>query len=82
MHEPGQLENRVRAIIAKQFELSPSEPLDNLGMGNPPAWDSMGHMELLVTIEDDFGVRFPAHSIATLTTVQAIVEALRAQHAS
>jgi len=38
----------------------------------------MGHMELLVAIENEFQVRFPAQQIAALTSVDRIAEAIRA----
>jgi acyl carrier protein len=78
MSEPCEIETRVRAIIGRVFNLAPEAVTPGLRLGNPPQWDSIGHMELLVAIENDFGVRFRAHDIAALTTVDAIATAVRA----
>jgi acyl carrier protein len=75
----GDLERSVRATIARVFRLSPAEAEGDLRIGAPPQWDSIGHMQLLVEIENDFDVRFPTHAIANLTTVETIAEAIRAQ---
>ena len=73
------LEGRVRAIIGDVFRLSLDEANGELQIGNPPQWDSIGHMQLLVQIEDEFGLRFPMHAIASLINVDAIVKAIEAQ---
>lgn len=73
----GDLESCVRATIARVFRLSTGEAAGDLQIGAPPQWDSIGHMQLLVEIENEFGVRFPTHAIANLTTVETIVEAIR-----
>jgi acyl carrier protein len=62
----------------KLFELPLESANTDLQLGDPPQWDSMGHMELLVAVENEFDVRFPAHQIATLTSVSRIADAVRA----
>jgi len=80
MNEPNEsdIEERVRAVIAKLFSVPANANAEDLRMGNPPAWDSIGHMELLVAVENEFKIRIPSHSIAALTTVESIVNAVRA----
>lgn len=78
----GDLESRVRATIVRVFRLSPEEAAARLQMGAPPQWDSIGHMQLLVEIENEFGLRFPTHAIANLTTVDAIVSAIKMHRAN
>jgi acyl carrier protein len=73
------LEGRVRSIIGDVFNLTSEEAKDNLQIGNPPQWDSIGHMQLLVRIEDEFGLRFPTYAIADLINVEAIVAAIETQ---
>jgi acyl carrier protein len=78
----GPLEGRVRATIRRVFNLPPAEAEGDLRIGNPPHWDSLGHMQLLVEIENEFGVRFQTYEIANLVTVRAIVEAVGARLAA
>jgi acyl carrier protein len=82
MPETANLERSVRSIIVRVFDLSPNRLNDEFGIGNPPQWDSIGHMQLLVAIENEFGLRFQMHEIVGLVTVQAIVQALSKNHAS
>jgi acyl carrier protein len=77
MPNTSDVESRVRAVVARLFDLSPEQAQGDLRMGNPPAWDSYGHMEVLVAIENEFGIRFPVHRIAALVTVESIAKAVR-----
>lgn len=70
------IEERVRKIIRDTFHLSPEEARGELRMGSPSSWDSLGHMEMVLEIEKEFGVTFPNFAIANLTTVPAIISAI------
>ena len=69
-------ESRVRNVIVKTFRLPPEGAARDLRMGDPPAWNSLGHMELVAALEKEFGVRFPGYALPTLTSVDAIVQEL------
>lgn len=73
------LESRVRSIIGDVFSLSPGEASGDLQIGKPPQWDSIGHMQLLVRIEDEFGLRFPMHAVPNMVNVEAILDAIQSQ---
>jgi acyl carrier protein len=78
----SQLESRVREVLIKCFRLSPEAAHQDLRLGNPPQWDSIGHMELLVAIENEFGIRFKTHEISGLITVEAIISSIKAYNGS
>lgn len=70
-------DRRVREIIARVFQLTPEEAAGELRMGNPRRWDSMGHMQLVIELEAEFGLTFPTYAIAELVGVATIVQAIR-----
>ena len=76
------VEERVRKIIRETFHLSPEEAQGELRMGNPSNWDSLGHMDLVLEIEKEFGVMFPNFVIADLVNVSRIVRAIEESAAS
>jgi acyl carrier protein len=41
--------------------------------GDFPQWDSMGHMDLMVSLESRFGIMISADTISNLTSVAAIL---------
>jgi acyl carrier protein len=69
-------EARVRNVIARTFRLTANEAAGDLRMSHPPAWDSLGHMELVVALEAEFGVRFPGYVISQLDSIESIVDEL------
>jgi acyl carrier protein len=73
------LEHGVREVIARVFQLSLTDAQGDLRMGNPPQWDSMGHMQLVMELESAFGVTFPTYAMADLMNVAAIRQAIE-QH--
>ncbi len=66
---------RVRETLARVFQLSAAEAGD-LRMGLHPLWNSMGHMQLIVELEKEFGLRFPTYEIAELLSTEAIIKAV------
>jgi acyl carrier protein len=76
------IEKRVRETIMRVFQLSPADAQGELRMNNPPQWDSLGHMQLIIELENDFGLTFPTYQIAELTNVDAIVREFETQRAN
>ena len=67
---------RVRAILVEV--IGPYVlPLDNPSRETVPKWDSLAQVEILFALEDELAVRFPADKLGTLTSLEAIVEALK-----
>jgi acyl carrier protein len=70
------IDERVRKVIAETFRLSHEAAQSDLRMGNPSNWDSLGHIELVLEIEKEFGILFPNFVIAELVSAPAIVRAI------
>lgn len=73
------VDRRVRETIRELFRLSPGEVEGDLRLGSPPQWDSLGHMELVVALEREFGLTFPVPAVSQMTTVEAITRAVQTQ---
>lgn len=71
------LKQKVIATLASTFRVPADAIAHTSRLGEPPAWDSMGHMELIVSLERDFGVSFPSYRLPELISVAEIVAALR-----
>lgn len=57
-----------------------AEPLEQLSGSSSPntvdKWDSLNHMNLVLALEEEFGVQFTDDQIMKLLSVDAIVAAL------
>jgi acyl carrier protein len=70
-----ELEGQVRKVIVRTFGLPADE--GDLRMGGVPGWDSMGHMNLVMALEQAFHLTFPTPMIADLVDVRSICDATR-----
>ncbi len=65
---------RVQIIVAEALQ-SPQEMITtDLAFGDIPQWDSLGHMEIILRLEDEFGLAIDTDLIAQLVSIPAICE--------
>ena len=62
----------VRALIAEALQVTIDEIPPDLAFGGIKQWDSMGHMGIMLLLEECYSVSIDADVIATLTSVPAI----------
>ena len=70
------LSERVQELIAEALQVPMEQVVPDLSFGGIKQWDSMGHMGIMLLLEERFGVPIDADVIATLTSVPAICENL------
>lgn len=69
--------DRLIAVIAEELDVAP-ETLDvTSSMETVEAWDSLGHLNVVLAVEEAFGVRFPPQLIPRLGSVAALAEGIR-----
>lgn len=51
----------------------------DLSYNGVPEWDSASHMVIILALEERFGLEFDSDEIVTLTSVEHIVNALKAK---
>ena len=71
------IQERVKRVMAQTFKLDPVAVSDSLRINGIPAWNSLGHMALVVALEKEFGIRFSGARVANLTSVSGIVKELQ-----
>jgi acyl carrier protein len=69
---PSDINQRVREVIVKTFKPSAEDSRGELRMKSLPGWDSLGHMRLVVELEQEFVINFPTYTIAQLLDVESI----------
>lgn len=68
------LSDNLRNLLAEAFQVSMDEIVPDLAFGDLPQWDSMGHMELMLRLEEAYGIEVSAESISELVSLPAILE--------
>jgi acyl carrier protein len=68
---------QLQEAIAQTLQV-PSERVTPMSKaGELAAWDSLGHVNLMISLEQTFGVRLELEDFERLSSVQAILSYLR-----
>jgi acyl carrier protein len=70
-------EIRLRLMLADIFQVPLEEITPDLAFGDLPQWDSLGHMELMMRLEEGFNAEITTESIAVLTSLPVIITYLQ-----
>jgi len=70
----------IRQTVAEVFFVDAQQVSAESSPESIPAWDSMGHLNLVLALEQKFGVTFDPDQIPQLTSVQTIAEAVAAKN--
>lgn len=65
------------SLIADVLRVHPASVHPDTGPRTEPKWDSLHHVELMVAIEETFGVELSPDEVVSLLTVRDIAGALR-----
>ncbi len=63
---------KLNLILQQIFKLDNQKVLQNLGMNDIGDWDSLTHMDLIVSIENEFNIQIDGDDIAEMITFDAI----------
>ncbi len=70
----------LTALIAKSLKISADQVTDDLSYESIEQWDSLGHVNLMLSIESEYDVEIDEDTMIELTSVRAIRDYV-AQHA-
>ena len=65
----SEIESRVKAIIVEKFGVSESEVTPEANFTNDLSADSLDRVELIMEIEDEFGISIPEDAAEKIATV-------------
>jgi acyl carrier protein len=71
--------DRVAALFEKVFGIEASEFTPEIVPEDVLRWDSLGHMTLMMDLEDAFGVHFEVDEIAEMSSGRKILDILQAK---
>lgn len=64
--------DKISEIIIEILKVSEEDTHQNLGMDDVANWDSLTHMNLIVAIEDEFGIEISGDDIAEMISFESI----------
>jgi acyl carrier protein len=66
----------VRDLMALTFRIPVEAITPDTARANCPTWDSLAHLNLMLGLEDTFGLTLTVEEIAELTSMRAILHHL------
>lgn len=67
-----ELNAALERTVRKVFSLAASERLGSVAYKDHPRWDSLGHIQLILAVEKEFGVKFSSEEVVSIRTVADI----------
>jgi acyl carrier protein len=69
MTKESQCHERLTKVFREVFDDPSLQIEDDFNASNIPGWDSLAHINLIVEIEEEFGISFSTAEIAGFTCV-------------
>lgn len=66
-------------VVAGALDVDPAVVTDEAGRDSLASWTSMRHIQLIVTLEEAYGLSFDYEEIADARTVRDVRDVLRAK---
>lgn len=70
-------EERLREIMAVVFQVPAASIGPETSMDNVETWDSLQHMNLVLALEEEFGVSIPDDDAANITSYALVTVVLK-----
>lgn len=71
------MKNEIRELIAKILNVSTDVVVDDLAVGDIPEWDSLAHMNIIASIEKEFGITIDIEQTLDIEDVEDIIEIVK-----
>ena len=68
----AEMASRVKKCMALLFGIEEDKINDESSMDNIGEWDSLHHIQLIIALEQEFGISFPDEEVALLTSVRLL----------
>ena len=68
--------DRVKKIMAAVLSVDAETIGDDSSVDDMEAWDSLRHINLIIALEQEFGISLPDEEVASLTSVRLLTMAI------
>ena len=75
-------QSEIQQAVAKLLSISLGRqvaPTESVTRDSDPKWDSLKHLQLVLMLEEQFGVQFSEEEMGTLRSSDEIVQAIEAK---
>ncbi len=72
------MKDQLKHIMADVLSVDPDSINENTTQDSLPRWDSLGHMNLCMALEEEFNTRFTDRQVVEMTSFEKVVAVLEA----
>lgn len=74
--------DRLAIIFREVFQNLQLTPTSEMSANDVQNWDSLSHVDMIVMVEEEFGIKIPSWKIAQLTNVGDLVTIIKSKATS
>ena len=72
---PGGVKRRFSSVVSLVASVFPEEEItEESSMFDTDSWDSLGHMRVIIALNEEMGIELSPSHIAEATSIEAIVQ--------
>lgn len=71
------MEERLKKVMSNTFGIAVAQIPENASPDSIEKWDSLKHMQLILSLEEEFGVEFSDDEVVELLSYDKILDALK-----
>lgn len=68
---------KINQIVLKVFNLKAEQLTDDLSIDKVESWDSLTHMDLITSLEEEFGFELSMDEIMQMTNISSIYKIIQ-----
>jgi|HubBroStandDraft_4_1064222.scaffolds.fasta_scaffold443183_2 acyl carrier protein len=71
-----EIKERARTVLARSLKVSPETISDTASQVELSQWDSVHHMNVVLALENEFGIEFDDTELPKLTSLPLLIAAI------
>ena len=68
------IEDEIKTVVVNQLKIDESVYNEDLAAGDIPEWDSLGHVNLLMAVEEHFQVSFDVADAVDIESIADLID--------
>ena len=69
------VQEKVIQVLINIFQVSPDKISTETTSDNVENWDSMNHINMILALEQEFGIRYDEEQVVSMLSVEEIIDA-------
>ena len=71
------IEDEIKTVVVNQLKIDESVYNEDLAAGDIPEWDSLGHVNLLMAVEEHFQVSFDVADAVDIESIADLIDTMK-----